>query len=60
MEDRFDEWRDRLNNYEVVEILVYILGYDTVEEMLWQQFIEEEEDRYDYEGELQMEMERGN
>lgn len=60
MEDRYDEWRDRLDNDEVVEILVDRLGYGNVEEVLWQQFIEEEEDRYDYEGELQMEMERGN
>lgn len=60
MEDRFDEWRDRLEDDEVAEIIVGRLGDDTVEEMLWEQFIEDEEDRADYEGELQMEMERGN
>lgn len=60
MEDRYDEWRDRLDNDEIAEIMVSRLGSDTVEEMLWEQFIEDEEDRADYEGELQMEMERGN
>lgn len=60
MEDRYDEWRDRLDDDEVAEIIVGRLGSDAVEEMLWEQFIEDEEDRYDYEGELQMEMERGN
>ena len=60
MEDRYDEWRDRLDDDEVAEIIVGRLGDDIVEEMLWEQFIEDEEDRYDYEGELQMEMERGN
>lgn len=60
MEDRFDEWRDRLDDDEVAEIIVGRLGADTVEDMLWEQFTEDEEDRADYEGELQMEMERGN
>ena len=60
MEDRYDEWRDRLDDDEVVEIILGRIGDDTVEEMLWEQFIEDEEDRDDYYGELQMEMERGN
>lgn len=60
MEDRYDEWRDRLDDDEIAKIIVARLGDDTVEEMLWEQFIEDEEDRADYEGELQMEMERGN
>ena len=58
MEDRFDEWRDRLDDDEVAEIIVGRLGDDTVEEMLWEQFVEDEEYRDDYEGELQMEMQR--
>ena len=60
MEDRFDEWRDRLDDGEVAEIIVNRLGDDTVEEMLWEQFIEDEEDLADWIGEMQMEMERGN
>lgn len=60
MGDRYDKWRDRLDDDEVAEIIMGRLGDDTVEEMLWEQFVEEEEDRSDYEGELQMEMERGN
>lgn len=60
MEDRFDEWRDRLDDDEVAEIIVGRLGDDTVEEMLWEQFIEDEEDLADWIGEMQMEMERGN
>lgn len=60
MEDRYDEWRDRLYYHEVAEIIMGRLGDDTVEEMLWEQFIEEEEDLENYEAELQMEMEMGN
>ena len=60
MEDRYDEWRDRLDDGEVAEIIVSRLGSDTVEEMLWEQFIEDEEDRAEYEGEIQFEMEKGN
>lgn len=60
MEDRYDEWRDRLDDDEVAEIIMGRLGDDTVEEMLWEQFVENEEDRADWVGEMQMEMERGN
>ena len=60
MEDRFDEWRDRLSDDEVAEIVVERLGSDNVEDMLWEQFIEDEEDREHMIGEAQMEDERGN
>ena len=60
MEDRYDEWRDRLGDYEVAEIIVGRLGSDTIEDMLWEQFVEDEQDRAEYEGEIQFEMERGN
>ena len=60
MEDRFDEWRDRLSDDEVAEIVVERLGSDNVEDMLWEQFIEDEEDREHMIGEEQMENERGN
>ncbi len=60
MEDRYDKWRYGLDDNEVAEIIVERLGSDTVEDMLWEQFVENEEDRAEYEGELQMEMERGN
>lgn len=60
MEDRFDEWRDRLSDDEVAEIVVERLGSDNVEDMLWEQFIEDEEDREHMIGEAQMENERGN
>ena len=60
MEDRYDEWRDRLGDYEVAEIIVGRLGSDTIEDMLWEQFVEDEQDRAEYEGEIQFEIERGN
>ena len=60
MEDRYDKWRDSLYDEDVAEIVVARLGDDTVEEMLWEQFIEDEQDREEYEGEIQFEMERGN
>ena len=60
MEDRFEQWRDGLSIEDMGEIILTRLGEDTVEDMLWEQFIEDEEDRADYEGELQMEDERGN
>lgn len=60
MEDRFEQWRDGLNIEEVGEIILTRLGEETVEDMLWEQFIEDEEDRAEYEGEVQFELERGN
>ena len=60
MEDRFDKWRDRLSDDEVAEIVVERLGSDNVEDMLWEKFIEDEEDREHMIGEEQMENERGN
>ena len=60
MEDRFEEWRDSLRNDEVGDIIVDRIGEDTVEDMLWEQFVEDEEDRAEYEGEIQFEIERGN
>lgn len=60
MEDKYDEWRDGLDVDEIADIVLARLGEDTVEEMLWEQFIEEEQDREEYEGEIQFELERGN
>lgn len=60
MEDRFDEWRYSLSDSDVAEIVVERLGTDSVEDILWEQFVEDEQDREEYEGEIQFEIERGN
>lgn len=60
MEDRFEQWRDGLSIEDMGEIILTILGEDTVEDMLWEQFVEDEQDRAEYEGEIQFEIERGN
>ena len=60
MEDRFEQWRDSLADDEVGEIIIARLGEEEVEYMLWEQFVENEQDRAEYEGEIQSEIERGN
>ena len=60
MEDRFEQWRDGLSIEDMGETILTRLGEDTVEDMLREQFVEDEEDRAEYEGEIQFEIERGN
>lgn len=58
MEDKFDRWADDLQEAEILDIVRERLGNHTVEEALWDFFIEEEKDREHFEGEVQMEQER--
>ena len=60
MEDKFEQWRDTLGEDDISEIILNRLGEEAVEDMLREQFIEDEQDRAEYEGEMQFEMERGN
>lgn len=58
MDDKFVEWRESLDVDDVVAIIVNRVGDDSIEELLWEQFIEDEQDRVEWIGEQQMENER--
>lgn len=58
MDEKFEAWMDGLSIEDKGEIIMERLGEFNVEDMLWEQFIEDEEDREHMIGEMQMEQER--